>query len=416
MPDHLRSRSTNSQSIINIMLYKRNLTIRFSWGNLMTKYSAIALFLLLTGCGAVPTDGPLKSDVIKDATKDIKTNSFVYDVVDVDLKIANYVASYKPVALEKMFGFGGPASTPVIGVGDGLSINIFEAGPDGLFSTAEQKQVTISVVVQPNGYAALPYVGSYKFAGKTLENARRGIKEALEGKAVEPDVIITLSGNSSRTVTINGSVANSSVVSLGLQGEQLTEVIAKAGGPTKAPYDSHVSLTRGKTTSKVLFQTLIDNPRENIYVKPGDQIYVSYDPQSFTALGSVGKVGQLPFNAANLSLIEAAALAGGSDGNLADPQGYFVFRYENERIARMVLGESRFQHSIQRGMYPNRDGHYPIVYRIDMTKPQSYLLGQTFPINNKDVVYLSRHPATDLLKFLRLVSTPLGVARNVSSF
>lgn len=380
------------------------------------KFGIVAGMLALAGCGAVPTDGPLKSDVIRDATKDISTNSFVYDVVDVDLTIANYVASYKPVALEKMFGFGGPASTPVIGVGDGLSINIFEAGPDGLFSSAEQKQVTIGVVVQPDGYAAIPYVGSFKFAGKTLETARRGIKAALEGKAVEPDVIITLAGNSSRTVSINGSVASASVVSLGLQGEQLTEVIAKAGGPTKAPYDSYVSLTRGKKTSKVLFQTLIDNPRENIYAKPGDQIFVTYDPQSFTALGSVGKVGQIPFNAANLTVIEAAALAGGSDGNLADPQGYFVFRYENDRIARMVLGEKRFNDSIRRGMYPNRDGGYPIVYRIDMTKPQSYLLGQTFPVNNKDVVYLSRHPATDLLKFLRLVSTPLVVARSASSF
>lgn len=380
------------------------------------KISVIALMFGLAGCGTVPTDGPLKNDVIKDATKNISTNSFAYDVVDVDLRIANYVASYKPVALEKMFGFGGPASTPVIGVGDGLSINIFEAGPDGLFSTAEQKQVTIGVVVQPDGFAAIPYVGSYKFAGKTLETARRGIKAALEGKAVEPDVIITLAGNSSRTVSINGSVASASIISLGLQGEQLTEVIAKAGGPTKAPYDSYVSLTRGKSTNKVLFQTLIDNPRENIYVKPGDQIFVSYDPQSFSALGSVGKVGQVHFNVANLSLIEAAALAGGSDGNLADPQGYFVFRYENERIARLVLGEAHFSHSLQRGMYPNRDGNYPIVYRIDMTKPQSYLLGQTFPVNNKDVVYLSRHPATDLLKFLRMVSTPLGVARSASSF
>ncbi|MBO1026976.1 polysaccharide export protein [Ochrobactrum sp. SD129] len=376
----------------------------------------VVLVLGLSGCGSVPTDGPLKSDVIADATKDIKSNSFVYDVVDVDLNIANFVASYKPVALEKMFGFGGPASTPVIGVGDGLGINIFEAGPDGLFSSAEQKQVVLNVVVQPDGYASIPYVGPFKFAGKTLETARRGIKAALEGKAVEPDVIITLAGNSSRTVSINGSVANASVVSLGLQGEQLTEVIAKAGGPTKAPYDSYVALTRGKSTSKVLFQTLIDNPRENIYVKPGDQIFVAYEPQSFTALGSVGKVGQSQFNAANLTLIEAAALAGGSDGNLADPQGYFVFRYEEERIARMVLGENRFNHSIKRGMYPNRDGKYPIVYRIDMTKPQSYLLGQTFPINNKDVVYLSRHPATDLLKFLRLVSTPLGVARSASAF
>jgi len=378
--------------------------------------SVFALLLAVAGCGSVPTDGPLKRDVIEEATRDIKTSSFVYDVIDVDLQTASYVASYKPVSLEKMFGFGGPAATPVIGIGDALHITIFEAGPDGLFSTKEQKSITLTVVVQPDGNAPIPYVGSFRFAGKTMEAARRAIKSSLEGKAVEPDVVIALAENASRTVSINGSVGKASVVPLSLQGEQLTEVIAKAGGPTKAPYDSYVSLTRGKQSSRVLFQSLIDNPKENIYAKPGDQIFVTYDPQAFTALGSTGKVGHIPFNAANLSLIEAAALAGGSDGNLADPQGYFVFRYEDERVARLVLGDARFNSSLKRGMYPNRDGRYPVVYRIDMTKPQSYLLGQTFPINNKDVIYLSRHPATDLLKFLRLVSTPLGVARNVSSF
>lgn len=388
-------------------------TLMFQLG---AKFSVLTLILSISGCGVVPTDGPLKSDVIRDATKDVSSKSFVYDVVDVDLNIANFVASYKPVSLEKMFGFGGQAATPVIGVGDSLAISIFEAGPDGLFSTAEKKSITLTVVVQPDGYAPIPYVGSFKFSGKTMEAARQAIKQALEGKAVEPDVIISLADNASRTVSINGSVARASVIPLGLQGEQLTEVIAKAGGPTKAPYDSYVSLTRGKKTSKVLFQTLIDDPKENIYAKPGDQIFLTYDPQAFTALGSVGKIGHIPFNAAKLSIIEAAALAGGNDGTLADPQGYFLFRYEEERIARLVLGESRFRHSIQRGMYANRDGKYPVVYRIDMTKPQSYLIGQTFPINNKDVIYLSRHPATDLLKFLRLVSTPLTIARSASSF
>lgn len=410
------------QEIINLMRLSITKLINWRRGGafVMLRVSAsssvVALMLTLVGCGSVPTDGPLKSDVLSEATRDIKSNSFVYDVIDVDLTIANYVASYKPLALEKMFGFGGSASTPVIGIGDTLAISIYEAGPDGLFSSADQKSITLKVVVQPDGNAPIPYVGSFRFAGKTLEKARGSIKTALEGKAVEPDVIITLADNASRTVSINGSVAKASVVPLGLQGEQLTEVIAKAGGPTKAPYDSYVTLSRGKKSSKVLFQTLIDNPKENIYIKPGDQIFVTYDPQTFTALGSIGKIGKISFDAANLSLIEAAALAGGSDGNIADPQGYFVFRYEDERIARLVLGENRFIHNLKRGMYPNRDGRYPIVYRIDMTKPQSYLIGQTFPVNTKDVVYLSRHPATDLIKFMRLVSTPLSVARSASSF
>ncbi|MBB3149752.1 polysaccharide export outer membrane protein [Phyllobacterium trifolii] len=378
--------------------------------------AALCASLILASCGSVPTDGPLTREVLQSAKSSAAPNSLVYEVVDVDLRVANLVSAYVPISFERTFGFGGPATTPVIGVGDALSITIFEAGPDGLFSTKEQKSITLNVVVQPDGRAPIPYVGSFKFAGNTLEAARRSIVSALTGKAVEPDVVIALAENASRTVSINGAIGRPSIVPLGLSGEQLTEIIAKAGGPTKAPYDSYVSLTRGNKTGNVLLQTLVEKPKENVYAKPGDQIFVTFDPRTFTVLGSTGKVGQIPFNAASLTLIEAAALAGGSNVNLADPKGYFVFRYEDENIVKLVLGDKRFNEKIANGMYPNRAGRYPIIYRINMSNPQSYMLGQNFPVNNKDVIYLSRHPATDFIKFLNLVAAPAGLARTVNGF
>jgi polysaccharide biosynthesis/export protein len=44
-----------------------------------------------------------------------------------------------------------------------------------------------------------------------------------------------------------------------------------------------------------------------------------------------------------------------------------------------------------------------VVYRIDLTDPRSFFVMQSFPISNKDVLYVSNAPAAELQKFLNLV-------------
>jgi polysaccharide export outer membrane protein len=47
----------------------------------------------------------------------------------------------------------------------------------------------------------------------------------------------------------------------------------------------------------------------------------------------------------------------------------------------------------------------PVVYRIDLTNPGSFFLMQSFPTENKDVLYVSNAPVTELQKFLNLLFT-----------
>ncbi|MBL0372343.1 polysaccharide export protein [Rhizobium sp. KVB221] len=381
---------------------------------------ATAVSLSVTaGCNAVPNDGPLASEVQKSSaggkTYEIPEGRIKFDVVQVDQRVANSATQLGQPSLVKTFGVGGAPSTPVIGVGDELQVTIFEAGPDGLFSTTNSKATNIPVMVQPDGHGQIPYAGSVRFAGKTLEGARQEIVGALKAKAVEPDVIVTMTKNLSRTVSVQGAVNNPQMVQIGLAGAPLTSVVALAGGAAKPPFDTYVTLTRGRKSSTVLLQSVIDNPKDDVYINPLDKIFLTYDPQTFTALGSTLKAGKIPFEAGSLSLIEAAALAGGSRADLADPRGYFVFRYEYEPVYRQVVGESRFRDLLSKGMMANKDGRYPIVYRIDLTDPQSYIVTQSFPIRNKDVLYLSRHPSTDFVKFMALVSSPVRIARDVDA-
>lgn len=373
--------------------------------------------LTLSGC-MVPNDGPLTHEVLSAGADgkayEIPQTKLVFDVVSIDQRVANSVNAGTRQGFASTFGLGSGGSTPVIGVGDRLEVTIFEAGPDGLFSTSERKSTSIPVVVQPDGHGQIPYVGSVRFAGMTIDSARSTIVDALKAKAVEPDVIVAMADNASRTVSVQGAVNKSTIVPLGLNGLHLSEVLAMAGGASKPPYDTYVSLKRGGRSRSVLLQTIIDNPRDDIYVKPDDQIYVTFDPQTFSALGQTEKTGKIPFNAAKLSLVEAAALAGGGNVGTADPKGYFVFRYEDESVYRSVVGDDRFRDLISRGMAPDGEGRYPIVYRLDLGATQSYIVAQNFPVRNKDVVYMARHVATDLAKFLSIISSGSNAAYNIT--
>ena len=384
--------------------------------NTFARILAAGAALMLAGC-MVPSDGPLTQEVISAGADgkayDIPKTKIVFDVVDIDQRVANNVTAFGRPSLAKTFGIGGGGGTPVIGVGDALQVTIFEAGPDGLFSTTDSKSTTIPVVVQPDGHGQIPYVGSVRFAGMTLDAARATIVDALKAKAVEPDVIVAMAANASRTVSVLGEVRNASMVPLGLNAQRLSEVLALAGGPAKPAYDTYVTLKRRGRSGTILLQTVVDNPKEDIVIKPDDQIYVSHDPQTFSALGQTERSGKIPFQAANLSLVEAAALAGGGNVNTADPKGYFVFRYEYESVYRSVVGDDRFRDLVARGMTADAEGRYPIVYRLDLADTQSYIVAQTFPVRNKDVIYLARHIATDLAKFLNMLSNGMSAAYNI---
>ena len=144
----------------------------------------------------------------------------------------------------------------------------------------------------------------------------------MKTRAVEPDVIVGLAENASRTVAVNGVVGKPSVVPLGLSSERLTDVIAKAGGSSQSAlrHDGHADAWR-QDRQGAAADADPKQPRENVYARPGDQLFLTHDPQTFSVLGSTGKSAKIPLGAASISVIEAAALAGGADPARAEHQG-----------------------------------------------------------------------------------------------
>lgn len=377
----------------------------------------LLLCLVASGCQALPGQGPLASSIISEASSPLPPripSATIFDLITVDTDIARIVSAYQSQPLNRRFGFGTGKGGAVIGVGDQLRVTIFEAGTDGLFSTAESKQTVIDLTVQPDGKAAIPYAGPVSFGGRTLEQARQSILAALQGKAVQPDVIITALATGSRSVTVSGAVNSSGLIPISLAGDQITEAIAKAGGLNAAPYEAYITLVRNKKVGRVLLKSIIENPQENIYIQPRDQIFVTREPRTFTILGEAIANNRVEFGANDLNLLEALALAGGQPDARVDAQGYFIFRYEEPEIVEQILGSKRFSHLLAKGMQADPIGRYPIVYQIDMSRADSLFVGQNFPVANRDVIYIARHPAVDLIKFLSIIQIPVSTASNIS--
>lgn len=366
----------------------------------------------------IPGQGPITAEIVQNAGQSAKELSVphatVFALVPMDTPVARLLSRYRSQILNSRFGFGSGRNSAAIGVGDQLKITIFEAGSDGLFSTTDSKQISFDLIVQPDGTGAIPYVGDVRFAGRTLAQARATIKAGLEGKAVQPDVIVTAVGTASRTVTVSGAVRSSGLIPISLNGDQLAEVIAKAGGNSAEPYETQVTVMRGKKIAQVLYSSIIENSNENIYIYPGDQIFLTRDPQTFTVLGEAVSNKRVEFGSRNLNLAEAVALAGGGSDSRVDANGYFVFRFEQREVMEAVLGRQKFQDLLAKGMEPDEYNRYPIVYQFDMSKPDSLFVAQNFRINSRDVVYLSRHPTVDLAKFVAIVQGPISIAASVS--
>jgi polysaccharide export outer membrane protein len=133
----------------------------------------------------------------------------------------------------------------------------------------------------------------------------------LEGKAIQPQAVVTITKNYSNTATVGGEVAAGARVPLNPRGDRILDVIASAGGLRVGAHEAFVRLTRRMHTVSVAYNALLANPAENIYVLPGDVITVVRDPQTFTAFGATGRSEKVAFDTAGMTLEEAIAKAGG---------------------------------------------------------------------------------------------------------
>ncbi|MFZ1103158.1 MAG: polysaccharide biosynthesis/export family protein [Hyphomicrobiaceae bacterium] len=375
----------------------------------------------LSGCSALPSSGPHHYDIAEGAASvllsDPTTVAFNYVMLDINRLVLDNVVAIGPGSFFRTFGKGhGPPPVIRIGAGDVVQVSIFESTSGGLFIPPEAgvrpgNFVTLPVQeVDRSGTITVPYAGLVPAVGRTVPEVQKDIEERLAKRAIEPQVVVTLVERNASEVTVVGdvvSVANRFKIRPG--GERVLDMISKASGLKYPGYELFVTLQRGKQRTTVYFPTLVNSPKENIYVAPGDTIYVFREQQKFLAIGAVGSAGQtsgltgqFAFEQERLSLNEAIAKAGGLLDFRANPGQVFLYRIEHrEMLERMQVDLSAF---------PPEQTNIPVVYRANFRDPSSFFFAQGFPMRHRDVIYVSNADAVEVMKFLDYLLRLTGVA------
>ena len=388
---------------------------------------AAAVCLALAACTALPASAPTSTEL----EKSIGESGANYTLVNVDERVTAILRQYRRSVFSERFKTGRHVPTNALHAGDSVALSIFEVGGSPLFGPggstpgAPSQQagslagVTTNVppqVIEADGTIMVPYVGRIRAAGKTPGQLGTEIQRQLQGKAVEPQVIVSLVSNASNTATVGGDVNQPRPVPLTLRGERLLDVIAAAGGAKYPAYEMYVTMVRRGRVETVLLQTVVTNASENIYVRPDDQIFLTRYPRTFAVLGATTKVSQYTFDTAKVSLAEAVARAGGPIDTVGDPSGIYLFRYEPTVIAEKILGkETALSALASAGPAGNVPRDFvPILYRVDFRTAGGYFLSQDIDMQDKDVVLITNAEATQLQKLLGTVRGFTGIAYDLA--
>jgi polysaccharide export outer membrane protein len=362
------------------------------------------LACIIAGCSALPTAGPTARDIRGQV---VENNQTRFDLVDIDDNVISAVLAGPRESLHARFKKYGKPPQPKIGIGDAVVVSIWEAAGGGLFSTsptehvsAGSRSVTIpEQIVGGDGGISVPFADRVSVAGRLPVEVQRTIEQRLAEKAIEPQVIVTVTRSLTNSATVTGEVVNGARVPLSLKGDRLLDLIAAVGGSKAPVYETFVRLSRDGVTATIPMESLVADPAENIYAQPGDVLTLVRLPQSFTAFGATGANAQIPFPSEKMTLVEALAKAGGLQDMRSDPEGVFLFRFEPPKIVN-ALGRPQLN--------TGPDGSSPVVYRLDLRDARSYFLAQRFPIEDKDIIYVANADLNELQKFFTLLNTLTG--------
>ncbi|RQW37012.1 polysaccharide export protein [Novosphingobium sp. LASN5T] len=355
------------------------------------KFVSLALLAGLAGCSTLPTSGPTGSQIVKSVQMPVAGQSI--DLVEVQsiAEVPGLPDEATPATppLEPP-----PLPTDLVGAGDVLDINIYEAGVT-LFSgggsaslgqaaamPGVQVQKLPPIRVDDYGNITLPYAGHLHVTGHSVREVEAMVRSALRGISQNPQVLINISQPLTNTVIVGGEVGRPGRQVLQTNRERLTDVIALAGGYRGNTKDLLARVFRGERFFDVRLNDLVDNPALDMRIMPSDRLMLINEPRTYSVLGASGAVSQFPFSRSSVSIAEAIATAGGVNPNMGDPAAIFLFRFEKDDQGKDA----------------------PRVYHLNMMKAGTYFLAQRFVMKDKDVLYFGNAASNQPGKLMQLIS------------
>jgi polysaccharide export outer membrane protein len=368
---------------------------------------ALVVAALLPACSLLPGTGP-KSDAVEgNATAGVRSSApLPYALVDVTADTIGFLSQPNLITFKGEFPDKRAKPEQVIGVGDVLNISIFEAAPGGLFTPGQAAGARPGnfvdlppQAVDQKGSIYVPYAGEIPAAARTIPDIQQAIVARLRNRAIEPQVVVSLNQQHSSVVSVLGDVNTPGVLALNSVGERLLALIARAGGPKFEAIESYVTLQRDGKRVKVLLSRVVHDPRENIFIRPNDVIFLTRESPTFTALGALnqnvfGFNSEIPFDVETLTLAQAMGKAGGLNDLQSDPSELYVYRYEQRHyLEKLGVDTTRFTLDM-----------IPTIYRLNLRDPSGMLLASAFQMKIKDVMYVANAKVVDYYKLLLLIN------------
>ena len=227
------------------------------------------------------------------------------------------------------------------GVGDVLTITLFEAAAGGLiiplkgWCTARKFHRASPQQVDNRGNTLFPYAGAIRAAGRTAVELQDAIVDALKDQALRPQAIVSLTDQRASSVSVlgeGGGGGGSLRFPLSASGERVLDAIARAGISAQG-YDLWVMLERRGRRETLPFGALVYHPVNNVFLTTSRYDLSLPSTADFPCLWRHGSPSTNPVEAWRISLAEATGKAGGLLDAQADPGSVFIYRGETRELA-----------------------------------------------------------------------------------
>jgi polysaccharide export outer membrane protein len=378
--------------------------------------SALCASFLAASC-SVPTSGPSSTAIASGAVTTVAKvepgPTLSYALVDLKARLTSGIPDPPLSSLRGTFGLGkGGPSQVLIGVGDVLEVSIFESSKGGLFLPADAGSrpgnfVTLPrQTVGPNGTIKVPYAGQVRASGRSATEIQADIERRLAQKAIEPQVVIGIITQRATEVSVLGDVPGANKFPLNPAGDRVLDMVSRAGGIRSQAYETYVTLQRGGRSATIFFDRLVKDPDENIFIRPGDTVFVSRDQRTYTVLGAVANNGRFPFTSERVTLAEALGQADGLVDNRADPGRVYIYRVEPRKIAAKL--------GVDLTPFPENQHSIPVVYNVNLRDPSAFFATQKFQLADKDILYIGNADATEFAKLIGPVLLSAQTATNIT--
>jgi len=362
----------------------------------------ILSILCCSGCaGFLPTIGPSEHRI---QNAGAAQNAAGIQVINIDDAVTRQLLSQRELRLFSESLGSTRINARTVGPGDLLEVSIWEAAPATLFGVAPSNTSSNAIgtsrpttlpeqPVDDAGFILVPFAGRVPAAGKTLQQIEDDIQARLKGKANQPEILVRMTRNFSSNATVVGEVNLSTRVPLVPGNERLLDALAAAGGVRQPVNKMTIQVTRAENVYSLPLETIIRDPKQNVPLLPGDVVTALFQPYSFTALGATGKNEEVNFETQGITVAQAIARSGGLVDSRSNPKGVFIFRFEPKDALSWP----------HEPVKTTVDNLVPTVFRLDLSDPNSFFLIQNFPIENKDILYVSNAPITEIEKFLNVL-------------